>query len=100
MLEEEGVVFQSEGGADRIRRDCFVDGFPGANLTTNIADRSSSHGTKKQKKAQSDNIVENQPSMKPEIASMQNNTTESPTEEMLKAEIIALLQDRSPGKTC
>jgi hypothetical protein len=99
MLEEEGIVFQSEGGVDRIRQDFFVVGLSDVVVTIGT-DSSSSHNKKKQKRTRSDLKADNQPLTKPEISSQKSNPTEIPTEEKLKDDIIALLQKRSPGKTC
>lgn len=99
MLEGEGIVFQSEGGVDKIPQDFFVVCLSDVVVTIGTAS-SSRHVKKKQKKAISDLKAENQSSTKPEISSQQSNLTAIPSEEKLKHEIVALLQERSPGKTC
>ncbi len=83
MLEEEGVVF--DGGGGKIRREFFVGSAP------------SPDSAQKSKTA-------------PEVVHLQREVENAPskskyfstgvTEEMLKREILNLLQERRAGATC
>lgn len=95
MLEKEGIVFEEEGGVDKIRKDFFVTDFG----SSDTGCTSSSDGTKKRKR---ENQVKDDdgPSKQQQAICLSNNKSKEITEEHLKDEIIALLHKRTAGKTC
>ena len=87
MLEDEGIVFEEDGGISKIRQEFFVTDVAGPNCSKNSGS--------KRKRTYDDS------SGKYELHKKSSNISWTHvTEEYLKQEILNTLQKRNVGKTC
>ena len=93
MLEKEGVVFDGDG---KIHIDCFVD------VSSEVSSTITAKGNNKKRKADTSKTTTKKKTKSKYFTdtTTTQSTTTTISEDVLKQEILTLLQKRQVGKTC